>query len=324
MVGARRRRQGLGPFVARDLVAAGAEIPCVLGTSEESAAAAARALAAEHGIPARGYASFAQMVAREELDALAILSPHGSHAEYLEQAQGAGLHVLCEKPLVWDCECPSARARALVEGFAERGLVLIENCQWPQLLPFYAELYPGSLERAPSRFRMELAPAARQAVPMMVDSLHHPLSCLQALLAGSRLVVERPAFSFQGAEASGTGEARLEVRFRLTGGERPVEVEIALESTAELPRPAGLGWDGGWARRTVRPADYAIYLAAGDRAVRVRDPLTALVQSFVQELRAAREGRYLRSRHDEIRRDMVQRIEALETLVRAYQNGGTS
>ena len=44
LIGARRRRQGLGPFVARDLVAAGASVPCFLGTSEETLEAARREL----------------------------------------------------------------------------------------------------------------------------------------------------------------------------------------------------------------------------------------------------------------------------------------
>ncbi len=40
LIGARRKRQGLGPFVARDLRAAGVEVACLLGTSPETARAA--------------------------------------------------------------------------------------------------------------------------------------------------------------------------------------------------------------------------------------------------------------------------------------------
>ena len=41
IVGARRVRQGLGPFVARDLSACGVEVHMVLGTTEDTARAAA-------------------------------------------------------------------------------------------------------------------------------------------------------------------------------------------------------------------------------------------------------------------------------------------
>jgi len=101
LVGARRRRQGLGPFVARDLVRAGARVPCFAATSAATRDAASGQLAATCGIEARGYTNVDEMLARERLDALAILSPAETHAAYLESALAAGLHVLCEKPLVW-------------------------------------------------------------------------------------------------------------------------------------------------------------------------------------------------------------------------------
>ena len=44
IVGARRVRQGLGPFVARDLTAAGVSVDLVLGTSEATAEEAAALL----------------------------------------------------------------------------------------------------------------------------------------------------------------------------------------------------------------------------------------------------------------------------------------
>ena len=48
-------RQGLGPFVARDLVAAGAEIPCFLVTRESSLTPALADLERHAGVSPRGY-----------------------------------------------------------------------------------------------------------------------------------------------------------------------------------------------------------------------------------------------------------------------------
>ena len=50
IIGARRRRQGLGPFVARDLRAAGAEIPCFLATRAETRDDTAGQLASRYQI----------------------------------------------------------------------------------------------------------------------------------------------------------------------------------------------------------------------------------------------------------------------------------
>ena len=132
LVGARRRRQGLGPFVARDLVRAGACVPCFVTTSAATRDAASGQLAATCGIEARGYTNVDEMLARERLDALAILSPAETHAAYLESALAAGLHVLCEKPLVWgrpDLAADGARfvsARQISKGKGKDN----ECCQW--------------------------------------------------------------------------------------------------------------------------------------------------------------------------------------------------
>ena len=89
LVGARRRRQGLGPFVARDLVRAGACVPCFVTTSAATRDAASGQLAAICGVETRGYSNVDEMLARERLDALAILSPAETHAAYLESAAAA-------------------------------------------------------------------------------------------------------------------------------------------------------------------------------------------------------------------------------------------
>ena len=52
VIGARRARQGLGPFVARELRAAGAEVPCFLTTRPETGAQAARDLREQAGVEA--------------------------------------------------------------------------------------------------------------------------------------------------------------------------------------------------------------------------------------------------------------------------------
>ena len=75
LIGARRTRQGLGPFVARELHAAGAAVACVVGTHPETAQEARRQLRDEHRIDVRSYADVDTMLSRERLDAVAILSP---------------------------------------------------------------------------------------------------------------------------------------------------------------------------------------------------------------------------------------------------------
>ncbi len=60
--------------------------------------AKARAKAQAFNIP-EVYADFCAMIAREQLDAVDIVTPVGTHAELTRLAADAGLHVCCQKPL---------------------------------------------------------------------------------------------------------------------------------------------------------------------------------------------------------------------------------
>ncbi len=87
IVGARRVRQGLGPFVARFLTGRGAEVCAYLGTSPASVAAAGDDLARIAGVTAaRGYTELDALLAGESLDALVVLSPTETHGADLDAA----------------------------------------------------------------------------------------------------------------------------------------------------------------------------------------------------------------------------------------------
>ncbi len=309
LIGARRVRQGLGPFVARDLVAAGAWLAGFVGTSPASLEAARRALAEGFGIEARGYLDLDTLRAAEAPDALAILSPAESHGRWLDAALAAGLHVLCEKPLLWDEPDAPGHARRLARGFDAAGLVLHENCQWPFTLPDFAALHPGALER-PERFAMRLSPSSTGR-RMLGDALPHALSLLQALSPAEQTRLEDVRFSTREASA---GE--LEVSFVYAAPPAAIEARVHLVRSDAVPREAGYAVNGRAVRREVRPPDYRICFVADGREVAVPDPLGRLVARFVEEV-ASPPARRSASRTAEI----VQRVELLDALLRAWDAG---
>ena len=231
LIGARRVHQGLGPFVARELAAGGAEIPCLLGTREDSVAEICEELASELGSAPRGYTDVAKLVADEELDALIILSPPETHEEFLRTAAEAGLHALCEKPLLWGGERLVERAAARIDAFRSAGLLLAENCQWPFTLDAFAALHPSWQRDQPGRFAMHLAPASA-GLKSIGDCLPHPLSLLQSLAPGAEPRAEDIRFEAQDAGA-------LSRPFRYLGDAHELAVELSLRPGASLPRPAG-------------------------------------------------------------------------------------
>jgi predicted dehydrogenase len=307
IVGARRAHQGLGPFVVRDLVAAGAEVPCFAVTAEPSIAPARADIERHAKVSPRGYADVDRMLADEPLDALAILSPAESHAEYLRRAARRGLAALCEKPLVWGTPDLARSAAEIVAAFAERELLLYENCQWPFALPAFERLHPGALAEPPRRFRIELQPASPR-LGALRDSLSHPLSVLQKLLPG-----DAPAIDGFRAQPGAGGLPGLTLEFRYRSGGRACAVQVALRYSEALPRHAALEIDGRAATRVVAPETYQLSFRSSQRTVRFDDPLSTLIADFVARLRTPDESDR-RSRA----RDIEQRMRLLAELTDAY------
>jgi predicted dehydrogenase len=265
VIGARRVRQGLGPYVVRHLAALGAEVPCFLASRAETIPETERTTGA------RGYTELDRMLAGHRLDAIAILSPAESHARYLEAALEAGLHVLCEKPLVWGGARSAERAAAIEQRYREAGLGLRECCQWSYTLSAYRDLHP---DVGPVRsFGMRLSPSKREPREMLGDSLSHPISLLQALVPGPAEVadVRFPRLA--------PGSLRLTFDWLAPSG--AVSTTIELISREAPPREAGYGVNGRWAERRIRPDDYAFSFVDGDREVSVPDPLQELLRDFV-------------------------------------------
>jgi len=308
IIGARRARQGLGPFVARDLIAAGAEVPCFAVTSERSIAPALAEIERYAGVSPCGYADADRMLDAEPLDAVAILSPAESHGEHLRRAAHRGLAALCEKPLVWEVPAIDALASEIVAAFAERGLLLYENCQWPFALSGFERLHPGSLAAPPRELRMELQPASH-GLAALGDSLSHPLSLLQALVPG-----DAPAVDEIRAERGPRGDASLTLRFRYRSDGHTCAVEVVLTTSDRLPRRAALAIDGRAAERVVAAETYRLSFTSSDRIVAIDDPLSTLVADFVARLRAPDEADR-RSRA----RDIEQRMRLLAELASAYR-----
>ena len=64
----------------------------------------------------RWYESVGDLLSGETLDFVDICTPPGSHAALIKQALDAGLHVLCEKPLVTRADDAQTVAAAAMRG----------------------------------------------------------------------------------------------------------------------------------------------------------------------------------------------------------------
>ena len=102
--------RGVQDSVSGKLVAVGSR-------SEESASRFAQ----EFNIP-KAYASYEELLADPEVEAVYIATPHPMHAQWAIRAAEAGKHILCEKPLALN----HAEAMAIVEAAKEHDVFLME------------------------------------------------------------------------------------------------------------------------------------------------------------------------------------------------------
>jgi hypothetical protein len=295
IVGARRQQQGIGEHVARHLAALDAEVVAIVGTRPETLGEAVLTLSERYGLDVRGYLDLEAMLAAERLDAVAICSPDAFHRQHLRIALAAGVHVLCEKPLVFEAgRDPLADARPLVAGFAAAGRLLMVNQQWPYTLPAFARLHPGTdwFRRPPERIEMLLCPGSRGAA-MIPNALPHVLSLLLAVAPAGG---EAREILVRATGPDPAPDSQIEVSFDYEHGRRATAVRAVFRQASRQPRPAGYAIDGRAVRRVIDPTDYSMrfrqtddLFAASDppdtaRWVGLPDPLPLLLGDFLRRI----------------------------------------
>ena len=284
LIGARRVHQGLGPFIARDIAAAGGQVVAVLGRSPETASEAAEAAARLIPGGKLPVATASQDdFFSQEIDAVCVLTPAGTHGDFVEAALAHGCHVLAEKPFLWFPETDwVAKAESLEDRFAEAGLLLETNAQWPWTL--------GPLERAlgrsisgTKRLAMGQQPAS-QGIQMIGDSAPHPLSLAQTIAPD---VTE-----FSSLEVDQKSADEIHVRGMLRGEHSQLEIEMHLDgrplAPSAGPRQAWIEIDGIRVDRCIRPSDYALFFRRGAALFDLPDPLTLRLAEFVGKVRSRR------------------------------------
>lgn len=113
----------------------GTRLVAVAGRDEARCLAFAAAWARDGAPAIAAHGSVAALLARAELDAVYVATPHAFHAQAVRAALTAGVPVLCEKPLV----PTAAEAQALIALARDRGVLLMEAL-WTRFLPLYEEV----------------------------------------------------------------------------------------------------------------------------------------------------------------------------------------
>ncbi len=306
VIGARRVRQGTGPFLALQAASAGAQVVGVLGTRAASVREAVEFLA-ERGLRPAAYTDREEMLEELQPDVVIIASPLGTHRAWLSAALGQRAHVYCEKPLV---TAPPHVSEKLIRSFSARNLVLAENVQWPEVLPAFHALHPDVDLSEVTRFRMLMAPPMR-GLARWGEVLSHPLSLIQAAVPGPA-EIEDIRFTEAAPDAL---DSRLDFTYRTL--DRVLECEVMLEDLDVYPRPAEFAFDDALCRRQVREESYTMEFVDGMEGCvpqSVGDPMENCLHAFLRRVLEAVDAN--KAPLDEA---LVRRQNLLEILLEAYR-----
>ena len=281
ILGARRRKQGLGEFLAKFFHEAGAGICAIVGTSSSSVEDTARHLQQQYGISTQGYTDLTTAIEQSKPTIVVIASPTGVHRRHLETVAGFGISCLCEKPLFWEegKPCEPDEVEALVDRFCGEGQLLQLVTQWPETLEEYYSLYPQVMDQPVERFSMLLGPAS-SGINMVIDSLPHVLSMVHCLTGVGEVLNSRAAYK---------NPDHLTVSFDYRHAKGCLEVTVDLIQSPESPRPAGYGINGHTVRRSIQLPEYqVIFTGESEKQVAVADPLEKRVRNYLADLESGK------------------------------------
>lgn len=292
IVGAARRHQGTGPFVARTFAQLGNTISGVIGTSQASLNETVTSLRTQHGIHTNGYRSLAELLNDQTIDILAICSPADTHLQYLQQGLANRLHLFCEKPLWWPSNRSAEFGRdqyehkihQLIETAKQNKRIIHINTQWPYTLRDFYRLHAADLTMPfkVDQFAMHLCPQ-NHGTQMLVDAASHGLSALYQLVGYgtlSDIVIEKP---------SGPEFENAAISFKYLHAEGTTQVLFGLTNSQELPKPASYQINGLSVNRNVTLPDYQIQLQSDRSTMNILDPLETSIRDFIAGIEAETE-----------------------------------
>ena len=277
IVGAKRRKQGLGEFIAQYFHEQGAEICGIVGTSSASVDEAKSHLQQQYGIATQGHTDLATAIKQTKPTVVVIASPTGVHRQHLETVAEFGISCLCEKPLFWEegKACEPDDVERLVDRFCGDGQLLQLVTQWPETLDEFYSLYPEVKDQPIERFGMLLGPVS-SGINMAIDALPHVLSMVHCLTGVGEV---------QKVRASYNGQDHLNIAFDYRHATGCLEVSVDLVQSPESPRPAGYAINGHDVRRSIQLHEYQMmFTDKSGKQVAVEDPLKKLVRHTLADL----------------------------------------
>ena len=211
------------------------------------------------GFDGHTYTDCREMLLKEHPDAVSVCTPHNLHYEHTMLALSYGVHVLCEKPMVWERTLSHdelmRQAHEMVNTAKDKKLLLAVNTQYAAVSERLRELYErvrGSWEE-PSTFEMHMEAKVigrdESGADLWMDLSAHPISVLLRLFPSHELddgTVETISFG-----------SFIKVRFKLN----PTEPK---DAHSQVECMIALGRTQTDVRRSIKINDFEVSISGRD------------------------------------------------------------
>ncbi len=289
---------GIGRFHVREFLRAGTDVVSILGSSSESAQNTATAIAKEFGTHPRAYSDLDTLLEEEKLDAVSICTPPRLHFEQIKQCLNAKLHVLCEKPLVYDGSSDTGpQIEKLFRLAQNQDRILSVNTQWPSVLPVVSQFVDLSDVKS---FSFSSQPG-EAGVEMLFDHLPHANSMLVKMIPRGR--VADISFEMKSSKA-------ISVSFDYHADGSVCHVSYLFQFKKERPRDLAFAINDVTFEREIK-GGYSQALVVNGEAVAIEDPFKTSISKFVSAIQG--EGAPLVSE-----REIIENAHLQDALVAAF------
>ena len=183
------------------------------------------------GIKVKQYSDLTYLLENEKLDAVSICTPSELHSKQVRQCLKYNLHILCEKPFVFDSLYENYKiAQNLIKMSKEKRKVLTVNMQWPSVLDILSIKKGAKI----NNFSMYMEPPGFKKTAIISDAIPHMNSMLIRLVGGGEVT----NFRFHKSEKD------LRIKFDYKNNQGICNVTYYLKPKQERPRTINFSING--------------------------------------------------------------------------------
>lgn len=316
IVGARRIREGTGPFLAKFFFDSGCNVTSILGKSLTTSNIAKKELFDKFGLQVNNYTKIEDLLKSENPDIVVIASPKETHYNFIKKSLENHSNVFCEKPLIWQKQKINysnyiKKVKSLIDLSNKNKCLLQLTNQWPYTIQSFCNIF--NLDKIKNinieTFSMELTIAKKlenQLRNTLVECLPHHISMVEKLCGYG----EFEKIKFYHSDKFEKKHIIISSYFKSKKG--VIKNKLIINFSNKKPRPASYTINEKKVIRLISLVDnYQIYFKKNKDLYKIIDPMKLSVQNFLNNIKKNKIKTNLKS--------LIFQMKSLHNIVSKYK-----